>query len=182
MTRSGFKSGIKTAGAAALALTVAAWVAAPHPARADAANPKSAADCRAVSDFDLRGKCWDALDRQSQKDQEDAKEEKKRSFGLGLHIPSVSAILPNRDDREREAKIEREDIRDQTLTLASVEDTPVGKLLLTSTDGAVWEQTDTDTINNPPEPGDTVRVTKGMMGGFMCQVTRWQTVRCQRDR
>jgi hypothetical protein len=167
---------------AILAMTSASWGMGLQAARADATNPKSAADCRAVTDFDLRGKCWDALDNQSQKDVQDIKEEKKHAFGLGLHAPSISAILPNREQKEREAKIEREEIRNQTLTLASVEGTAIGRLLLTATDGAVWEQTDTDRVNNPPNPGDTVEVSKGMMGGFMCQVSRWEKVRCQRDR
>ena len=32
------------------------------------------------------------------------------------------------------------------------------------------------------EPGDNIKVSKGIMGGYMCQVSRWQSVRCQRDR
>ena len=176
------RSELKMAAVTVMVGAIAAWAAGPHAAKADPAAPKSAADCRAISDFDLRGKCWDALDSQGQKDVVEEKEEKKRSFGLGLHAPSISAILPNRKDKEREAKINREEIRNQTLTLADVQNTPVGKLVFTSTDGAVWEQTDSDLVNEPPEPGDTLEVTKGMMGGYMCQVTRWQSVRCQRDR
>ena len=167
--------------AGAAALVGAACAFAPLVAAADA--PKSAADCRAISDFNLRGACWDALDKANQQATETAKETKKREFGLGLHLPSVSAIRPHKDDVAKQEKRDRDDIKAQFLTLADVQNTPHGKLLLTSTDGAVWEQTDSDTVNGEgPVPGDTVKVSKGMLGGYMCQVSRWQSVRCQRDR
>jgi hypothetical protein len=167
MTRSGFMT-VRAAGGAF-----------PSSALADAAAPRNAAECRAITDFDLRGKCWDALDRESQTQTQTVK---KKEFGLGLRPPSIAAILPNREETRARAQAERQEIRSLTLTLASVEDTPAGKMLLTSTDGAIWEQTDSDTINSRPAAGDTVQVTKGVLGGYMCQVTRWQAVRCQRDK
>ena len=168
-------------GAATLVGAACAFV--PPAAAADATAPKTAADCRAISDFSLRGACWDALDKSNQQATETAKETKKREFGLGLHIPSVAAVKPRKDDVARQEKREREEIKAQFLTLADVQNTPHGQLLLTSTEGAVWEQTDTDAVTGEgPVPGDTVKVSKGMLGGYMCQVSRWQTVRCQRDR
>jgi hypothetical protein len=164
------------------ALAGAALAFTPLMAGAAAPQPKSAADCRAISDFELRGQCWDSLDKSNQQATETAKETKKREFGLGLHIPSVAAVKPRKDDLERQAKRQEEDLKSQTITLASVDSSPVGKLLLTTDEGAVWEQTDGDPVANAPEPGDTVKVSKGMLGGYMCQVSRWQSVRCQRDR
>jgi hypothetical protein len=180
MTRSWPRTA-QTAGAAVIALAGLALMSTPGAALADAAAPKSAADCRAITDFDLRGKCWDALDQQNQQDTQ-AEKKKAFGFGVGLHAPSISAILPKKEDRVREQQAAKEDVRNLTLTLASVDQTPAGRILLTSTDGAVWEQTDTDAVNGAPEPGDTVQVTKGMFGGYMCQVSQWQSVRCQRDR
>lgn len=169
---------MQTAKTTAIALAAVASLTVPC-APADAAAPKSAAECRAISDFTLRGQCWDALDREKQ---QDSQVEKKKSFGLGLHAPSISAIVPKKEDRVREQRAEKEDVRRLTLTVASVGDTAQGRLLLTSTDGAVWEQTDGDAVNSAPAPGDTVQVSKGMLGGYLCQVSRWQSVRCQRDR
>ncbi len=178
MTRSGFLA-VKAPGAA-FALAAIAGAVAPQSALADATSPKSAAECRAIADFELRGKCWDSLDREGQKETQVVK---KKEFGLGLHPPSIAAILPKKEEtRARIAKAEREEIRSMTLTLASVEDSPTGRILLTATDGAVWEQTDGDSVNTRPEAGDTVQVSKAMFGGYMCQVTRWQAVRCQRDK
>jgi len=183
MTRSAPR-GMKTPQTSALAtawvaLAAVAALAAPHTALAQGSAPKTAADCRAISDFNLRGQCWDALD---QAKQQDTQVEKKKGFGLGLHAPSVSSLLPKKADRVREERLEQEDLRNLTLTLASVGNTPLGRLLLTSTDGAVWEQTDGDSVNGRPSPGDTIKVSKEMFGGYMCHVTRWESVRCQRDR
>lgn len=153
---------------------------APRAARADA-TPRSAADCRAIADFEARGKCWDALDQANQKD---AQAEKKKNFGFdaGLHAPSISSLVPHKEDRVREQRAAKENVRNLTLTVASVEQTPLGRMLVTSTDGAVWEQTEGDALSHEPAPGDTVEVSKTMLGGFMCQVSRWESVRCQRDR
>jgi len=170
----------RTAGAAAAAVAGVVLMSIPAAALADATAPRSAADCRAISDFELRGKCWDSLDQANQKD---SQAEKKRSFGLGLRAPSIAAILPKQDERARERKLaEQEEVKDLTLSVASIDDSRAGHMLITSTDGVIWEQTDGDVVAARVSPGDTVKVTKGVLGGYMCQVTRWQAVRCQRDR
>ena len=66
MTRSIRRSAVKTvialAGGSLLLTPQLAFSAAP-------AAPKSPADCRAITDFTLRGQCWDALDQQGLQDQ-----------------------------------------------------------------------------------------------------------------
>ncbi len=163
--------------AGAAALIGAAGVFAPMMAAADA-PPKTAADCRAISDFTLRGQCWDSLDKENQ---QDTQATKKREFGLGLHMPSMS-IKPKKEDIARQAKRDKEDVKSLVLTLADIQNTPRGLLLMTATDGAVWEQTDGDSVPGDPVPGDTLKVSKGFLGGYFCQVSRWQEVRCQRDK
>jgi len=153
----------------------------PQAAKADPAAPKSAAECRAITDFALRGQCWDALDREGLHDEQVVK---KRTFGLGLappDAPAVAAPKPKKEASAKKAKPEDGEIRELTLTIASVQEAAQGRIILTSTDGAVWEQTDSDKIDSMPSPGQTFQVSKGFMGGFMCHLTRWQTVRCQRD-
>ena len=164
----------------ALATGAAALIGAliPTMATADAPSPKSAAECRAISDFTLRGQCWDSLDKTTQ---QDVQATKKREFGLGVHLPSMS-LKPKQEDVARQAKQEKEDVKSLVLTLADVENTPRGLLLMTATDGAVWEQTDGDSVPGDPVPGDTLKISKGFLGGYFCQVSRWQEVRCQRDR
>jgi hypothetical protein len=176
--RAALAANLGAAGAAALIGAACAF--APVVAAAD--SPKTAADCRAISDFNLRGQCWDSLDKTTQQDTQATQAAKKKEFGLGLRLPTTAAIKPRKEDVVRQAQREKEDVTSATLTLASVDNTPLGRLLLTGNDGAVWEQTDDETVNNAPAPGDSVKVSKGIMGGYMCQVTRWQSVRCQRDR
>jgi hypothetical protein len=165
----------------ALALAGSVVVFAPHAAQADPAAPQSAADCRAITDFTLRGQCWDALDREGVHDQQVVK---KRQFGLGAHPPAAAAIVVPKPKavRAQRVKPENSEVNSLTMTIASVGDTPLGRILLTSTDGAVWEQTDGDAVGERPSPGDTFKVSKGAVGGYLCNVTRWQAVRCQRDK
>jgi hypothetical protein len=170
------RAGYWAAGAAALIGAAGAF--APIMAAADAPAPKTAAECRAIADFTLRGQCWDSLDKANQ---QDAQATKKREFGLGLHLPSA-AIKPKKEDAVREAKQKKEEVKALELVLADVQNTPRGLLLMTATDGAVWEQTDGDSVPGDPVPGDTMTVKKGFLGGYFCQVNRWQEVRCQRDR
>ncbi len=175
MTRAGCRVALAAGAAALIGATIAL---APVMASADAPTPKSAAECRAISDFTLRGQCWDSLDKTNQ---QDVQATKKREFGLGVHLPSM-ALKPKQEDVARQAKQDKEDVKSLVLTLADVENTPRGLLLMTATDGAVWEQTDGDSVPGDPVPGDTVTVKKGFLGGYFCQVNRWQEVRCQRDR
>jgi hypothetical protein len=172
MTRPGPRAA-HAARSAAIALAGVAGVFAPLAANAQSKSPPTAADCRAMTDFTQRGLCWDALDQAGLQDQ---KAVKKREFGLGAHAPAAAAVAT-----PKQRKPDPVEVRGLSLTLASVVDSATGHILLISTDGAVWEQTDGDAIMSRPSPGDTVEVSKGMFGGYMCQVTRWQAVRCQRD-
>jgi hypothetical protein len=153
---------------------------APQVALADPANPKSPADCRAIADFTERGLCWDALDREGLHDQ---KIVKKRNFGLDAKPPADAAVKPKPEKAKAKKRVvpESEDVNNLTLTIASVRDTALGRVLLTSTDGAVWEQTDADRVADVPGAGESFKVSKTALGGYMCHITRWESVRCQRD-
>ena len=59
--------------AGAAALIGAAGAFAPMTATADAPAPKSAAECRSITDFTLRGQCWDSLDKANQQDSQATK-------------------------------------------------------------------------------------------------------------
>jgi hypothetical protein len=177
MKRLGYRTAL---GAGAAALLGAACVVVPLTASADATHPKSAAECRAIKDFNERGACWDALDKQTQTDTSAVR---KRLFGLGKDPAEVQQEKEAKALAKKERRTPRNDGVDSLeLTLADVENTPRGLLRLTSTEGAVWEQTDGDEVGEGPRPGDTVTIKKGFLGGYLCQVTRWQEVRCQRDK
>jgi hypothetical protein len=186
--RTAFAVTLGAAGAAALIGALGALA----PATATAADkPVTAADCRAIKDFNERGQCWDTLDKQNQKDTQAVT---KRDFGLA---PGAAAEAQQKKEaaakpkKEHVAKVktpkapkpENDGVHSLILTVADVVNTDSGGIMITASDGAVWEQTDGDIINGVgPQRGDTFKVSKGFLGGYMCQISRWQSVRCQRDK
>jgi hypothetical protein len=66
------------------------------------------------------------------------------------------------------------------VTLATVEQGGDGKLVLTTTEGAVWRQVEHITIFPPPQRGQTLTILKNSFGGFLCKPSKWVTFRCYR--
>jgi hypothetical protein len=67
--------------------------------------------------------------------------------------------------------------------LAKVEKAVSGKVLVTTTDGTVWLQTETGEMPLPPVAGDRMSIRKGTMGGYRCSVASTHlTYRCARSR
>ncbi len=57
---------------------------------------------------------------------------------------------------------------------------PAGKIVIFTSDGQIWRQTDTTTVNSMPKEGDTLSIHKEVLGGFFCDVNKYQSVRCSR--
>jgi hypothetical protein len=68
------------------------------------------------------------------------------------------------------------------VTLASVEQGPDGKLILTTNDGAVWHQVESDAIRPMPAKGQTLKVSQTSFGGFLCEAAKRVAFRCFRSR
>jgi hypothetical protein len=67
--------------------------------------------------------------------------------------------------------------------LASVGKAVNGRLFVTTTDGAVWLQTESVEMPQPPVAGDRMTIRKGSMGGYRCSVVSTHlTYRCARSR
>lgn len=66
--------------------------------------------------------------------------------------------------------------------IASVASTHDGKLIITTTDGAVWRQT--ENLANPrlPEAGQTMIIRKGSLGAYLCTPPSKLSWRCARTR
>jgi len=80
-------------------------------------------------------------------------------------------------------KPENDGVHSLLLTVADVVNTDSGGIMITASDGAAWKQTGAHIINGEgPQGGATFKVSKGFLGGYMCQISRWQSVRCQRDK
>ena len=56
-----------------------------------------------------------------------------------------------------------------------------GVAVLVTTPGSAV-QVGNDSVSRFPKEGDTIQIRKGRLGGFLCDVTQYQSVRCKRDR
>jgi hypothetical protein len=81
-----------------------------------------------------------------------------------------SAPPPQKDDNQLE------------ITLAAVEQGGDGKLVLTTTEGAIWRQVERIVIFPLPQQGQRVTISKTTFGGFMCKASKWVAFRCYRAR
>jgi len=54
------------------------------------------------------------------------------------------------------------------------------RILVTTTEGAVWHQVDTDVIRRLPRQGEEFEVREGALGSFRCTANRTTTFRCER--
>lgn len=68
------------------------------------------------------------------------------------------------------------------VTLSSVQNTADGKLLLTTSDGAVWKQTESQTLSAVPQQGQAMTIKRKSLGSFMCEPGRYVSFRCYRVR
>jgi hypothetical protein len=79
------------------------------------------------------------------------------------------------------AKLRQEDEKLE-VTLAAVEKSGDGKLMLTTTENAVWRQVESDAVRPMPEQGQTLTIEKTSFGGFMCKTAKAVAFRCFRAR
>jgi hypothetical protein len=95
---------------------------------------------------------------------------RRKRLGQQTGASTNSASPPQKDDNQHE------------VTLAAVEQGGDGKLVLTTTDGAIWRQAERIVIFPPPQQGQTIAITKTSFGGFMCKPSKWVAFRCYRAR
>jgi hypothetical protein len=66
------------------------------------------------------------------------------------------------------------------VTLTQVEKAGDGKLIVTTSEGAVWRQLFTDAMMQNPKVGESMRVRKNALGGYMCRIGKWPSFKCKR--
>jgi hypothetical protein len=59
---------------------------------------------------------------------------------------------------------------------------PLNRLLMVTSDGGVWEQSDNETVAPMPKGGQSLEIRKNMFGGYLCIFDKHQGVRCARVR
>ncbi len=70
--------------------------------------------------------------------------------------------------------------RRQKVTLSRVDQAGDGKLLLTTTDGAIWKQLESAPIRPLPVGGQRMTIEKATFGGFLCEPNKYVSFRCFR--
>lgn len=131
--------------------------------------------CAAILDDDSRHACSDKVLRDAGLLSEaQAKSGQRKRFGL-QRPAAVAASAP-----EAPAKPPTEDKLE--VTLATVSESGDGKLILTTTEGAIWKQVESAAVRPLPKQGQAMIIEKASLGGFMCQPGKWVSFRCFRTR
>jgi hypothetical protein len=163
------------------AFALGAGRAAPLVDAGHAAVVQAISDCRKLTDNDARLACFDtaasALDQAQAQgqvvvvDREQVKTVRRQSFGF--NIPSLS-IFTHGPKEEAIDKV--------TVDLTGGNTGPDGKWRFITVDDAVWRQTDTEQLSDPPHSGSKLAIRHGALGSFFCKLDNQSAVRCARDR
>ena len=136
--------------------------------------------CAAIADDDTRHACSDKVLREAGLlSAVDTALAERRRKGFGLEKPmSPAAAPPSAPDAPTRPAIEDH----LEVTLATVTDSVDGKLTLTTTEGAIWKQVESEAVRPTPRAGQTMKIEKAALGGFMCRPTKYVAFRCFRTR
>lgn len=167
------------AACALCALAGASWAAPAATGRAQIVQTLS--DCRKITADADRLACYDkavsALDvAESQGevvvvDEAQASAVRRQSFGLKL--PSLNVF-------SRAAPKHGEGVDHLSVELSAAHRDANGKWVLTTTDGAVWRQTDEFDLGEDPHAGSKMVIQNGVAGSFFCKIDGQAQVRCAR--
>jgi hypothetical protein len=156
--------------------------------------------CAEMGQEDARLACYDEAMRSAgyQPKPEEVAAEKRRRFGLSLPQINVlkhhekeegeqaagGAAAPAPEKHAKHQKAQAPESEDEiTVELSQVATLqPDEKLVMFTSDGEIWQQTDTTPVTPLPREGDTVHIHKGKISGYFCDVNKYQAVRCKRER
>jgi hypothetical protein len=160
-------------------------------ASADAAGPagvtadraavlKALDDCRKITEDTTRLACFDkataAFDQAETQgqvvviDREQAKAVRRQAFGF--HLPTLHVFDGATKTEDGVDRLE--------LQIDSAHQDGFGHWVFTSTDGAVWRQTDNEIMGAEPHKGSRLLIKTGVLGAYFCKVDGQPQVRCQR--
>ena len=182
--------------AGALGAGLVVGIAAPAAAQSVPAGPPPAWDalipCAQKADPAEGFRCYQAAMRAAgySPNPEIAATERRRRFGLPSlplisHKPSSKTKTESAQAQSglRAAAAPEEEPQEDrvTVTLEQVAlIPPLNRLLLVTTEGAIWQQTDSETVSPTPKPGSSMTIVHGKISGFFCQFDRVTKVRCVR--
>jgi hypothetical protein len=154
---------------------------APAPDPTHAAVVQAISDCRKIAENAARLACFDqaasALDQAQAQgkvvvvDSDQVKAVRRQSFGF--NIPSI-ALFSHSGKEDPMDKV--------TVELTGGHTGPDGRWRFTTVDDAVWRQTDSDELYNPPHQGSSMVIRKAALGSFFCKIDGQSAIRCVRER
>lgn len=143
---------------------------------------KKMLDCRSIQDGTSRLACFDAEVAALEKardtqdivivDRKQITKARKSQFGLGTaDLGLFGANSPEADQQEGLGFI--------ATTLSSVRQGPDGKWIFVLEGGARWSQTEMKSIRTP-KAGESIRIRKTALGGFMANINDRAAIRVKR--
>jgi len=100
----------------------------------------------------------------------------------GVENEREGAVAPREEAQRKRFGLEGSRDPELEVTLATVKEGGDGKLVLTTTDGAVWRQVESEPVRPTPAQGQTMTITKGSLGSYLCKPGKWVGFRCARVR
>ena len=166
----------------ALAGTMIAGAAAAQGGAPDAGFGAEMAACGALANDAARHSCTDAALRKAglMAPPQARAAERRRTFGL--QVPSVHLARGPKAARTEAPVADGEEASDTiTVTLDKVSLRGDGRLVVTTTEGAVWSQLEMEPVRPTPARGQSMTIERTIPSGFMCQSGRWTAFRCSRE-
>ena len=111
-------------------------------------------------------------------------EDRRRSFGLSM--PKMNVFKHKKEDEGAQAAGGRRPAPESNADRVEVVvdqvaiTQPSNRIIIFTNDGQIWQQTDTTELTNLPKEGDSMTIRKEALGGFFCDVNKYQSVRCKR--
>jgi hypothetical protein len=133
------------------------------------------AQCGSIAEAERRLGCMDGVLREA-----------------GIASAAISEAAPRQQARlndsapptpgapaPRSREPEREDTGPVATTIASVQTIGYQRVLVTTAEGSVWEQTQAETFRTPAKAGDAFSVEPAAMGSFRCRFNQSTRYRCK---
>lgn len=147
-------------------------------------GPPSLADsmaaCGQIANIQKRVACYDALNRSANPSTGQGRvEARRRNFGITVPHLANPFASPGEAKQARAAAHREEAVDQIQARLDHTSRTPLGNLILTTTEGAVW-MLDDNSASVDPRQGSEILIRRGALGGLFCDLDHWRAIRCKR--
>lgn len=137
-------------------------------------------ECGTISDAERRLACMDNVLRRAGIETAAASEQElpaqARSEAAAPPLSASAPVPSPAQPRRPQTATNREEL---TTTIASVRTLGYQKVLVTTSDGSTWEQTEAKSFLTPPKLGDAFSVEPAAMNSFRCRFNQSSRYRCR---